>query len=189
MVRLQLLTGMRSGELVIIRAADIDRTGAVWVYRPVTHKSAHKGKVRAVPLGPKAQELLAPFLERVGDDAAAYLFSPKISMKGHREALRKTRKSPVQPSQRNRSKKRPRRCPGDRYDSHTYCRAIARACEAARVEPWHPHQIRHAYATAIRQSHGLEAAQVLLGHASAKITEIYAEANGTLGQKVAAEVG
>lgn len=34
MVRVQLLTGMRSGELCIMRPAEIDRCEKVWIYRP-----------------------------------------------------------------------------------------------------------------------------------------------------------
>src|SRR5262249_22795607 len=34
MVRLLLLTGMRAGELVIMRGCDLDTTGAVWLYKP-----------------------------------------------------------------------------------------------------------------------------------------------------------
>jgi integrase len=34
MVRLQLLTGMRPGEVVIMRAIDLDTTGPIWLYRP-----------------------------------------------------------------------------------------------------------------------------------------------------------
>ena len=41
---------------------------------------------------------------------------------------------------------------------------------------WHPHQLRHTAATNIRRQFGLEAAQLVLGHASSKITDaIYAE--------------
>lgn len=41
---------------------------------------------------------------------------------------------------------------------------------------WHPHQLRHNAATHIRREFGLEAASLVLGHASATITDaIYAE--------------
>lgn len=40
---------------------------------------------------------------------------------------------------------------------------------------WHPHQLRHTAATNIRREFGLEAAQLVLGHASAAITDaVYA---------------
>ena len=51
MIRLQLLTGMRPGEVVIMRGADIDTTGKLWVYAPAEHKTAHHGHARTIYLG------------------------------------------------------------------------------------------------------------------------------------------
>jgi integrase len=45
------------------------------------------------------------------------------------------------------------------------------------VPPWHPHQLRHNAATWLRREFGLETARVVLGHASADVTEGYAEAD------------
>jgi integrase len=38
MVRLQRLTGMRPGEVMQMRWCDIDRSAAIWIYRPARHK-------------------------------------------------------------------------------------------------------------------------------------------------------
>jgi integrase len=54
---------------------------------------------------------------------------------------------------------------------------------------WHPNQLRHAYATKVRKEHGLEAAQVLLGHSKADVTQIYAEKNQALASAIAAKIG
>ena len=54
---------------------------------------------------------------------------------------------------------------------------------------WHPNQLRHAFATKARKQHGLEAAQVLLGHARADVTQVYAERNLDLAVNVAAQLG
>lgn len=41
---------------------------------------------------------------------------------------------------------------------------------------WHPHQLRHVAGTELRRKFGLEAAQLVLGHSSAEITDaVYAE--------------
>ncbi len=41
---------------------------------------------------------------------------------------------------------------------------------------WHPHQLRHTAGTLIRREFGLEAAQLALGHSSARVTDaVYAE--------------
>jgi integrase len=54
---------------------------------------------------------------------------------------------------------------------------------------WHPNQLRHTFATRVRREHGLEAAQVLLGHARADVTQLYAEKNEQLAATVAARIG
>jgi integrase len=55
---------------------------------------------------------------------------------------------------------------------------------------WHPHQLRHNYATNVRREYGLEAAQILLGHSSAVITDaVYAERDMAKAQEIAAKIG
>jgi len=95
---------------------------------------------------------------------------------------------------RNRRRKpsrirRPKRQPRDCYDSATYRRAIQRACKTAGVPRWHPHQLRHNAATALREQFGIEAARVILGHRSAAVTEIYAEVNRSRAIEVIAQFG
>lgn len=62
MVQLQQLTGMRSDNVCSIRPCDVDQRGDVWIYRPAAHKTDYRGKELVVPLGPKAQEVLKPFM-------------------------------------------------------------------------------------------------------------------------------
>jgi site-specific recombinase XerC len=57
------------------------------------------------------------------------------------------------------------------------------------VTHWHPNQLRRLFATQVRKAHGLEAAQVLLGHARADVTEVYAQRDLNLASAVAAEIG
>jgi integrase len=56
---------------------------------------------------------------------------------------------------------------------------------------WHPNQLRHTFATKVRRmpDGGLEAAQVLLGHSRADVTQIYAERNDQLAATIAAKIG
>jgi site-specific recombinase XerC len=77
----------------------------------------------------------------------------------------------------------------ERYSVQAYGRAVHRASVKAGVEPWHPNQLRHNFATAVRKSHGLEAAQVLLGHSRADVTQVYAERNQELAATVVAKIG
>lgn len=58
-----------------------------------------------------------------------------------------------------------------------------------RSHRWHPHQLRHAYATKVRKEFDLEAAQVMLGHSRADVTQIYAEKNEALAVTIAAKIG
>jgi hypothetical protein len=50
-------------------------------------------------------------------------------------------------------------------------------------------QLRHTAATAIRARHGLEASQVVLGHAKADVTQLYAERDLSKAHAVMAEIG
>ncbi len=58
-----------------------------------------------------------------------------------------------------------------------------------KVHRWHPNQLRHTFATRVRKQHGLEAAQVLLGHARADVTQVYAERNEELAATIATKIG
>jgi integrase len=64
-------SGARPGEIRIMRAGDVDRSGEVWIYRPETHKNAWRGQTREIALGPKCQAVLKSLM---GDDPTAYLF-------------------------------------------------------------------------------------------------------------------
>jgi len=203
MVEVQRLTGMRPGEVVLMRSADIDRGESVWVYEPSTHKNRWRGHRRLIPLGPKAQVILRHFLDR---DPNAFLFSPKEAGTWRIEQRvakagrnRKTRIFPCEVRSREirkqrRQKRARRRPPRERYDVDSYRRAIEYGIERARkagiaVEDWCPAQIRHTKATELRKQHGLEAAQVVLGHARADVTQIYAERNIALAKKIALQTG
>ncbi len=52
---------------------------------------------------------------------------------------------------------------------------------------WHPHQLRHSFATLMRKRHGLELTRILCGHKSAAITEVYAEADFERAKEVMAQ--
>jgi len=132
MIELQRLTGMRPGEVVIMRACDIDAAGKVWVYTPESHKTEHLDKPRQIYLGPRAQALVKPWLRT---ELAAYLFSPAQAMAEHREAERRVRKTRVQPSQHQRRKASPNKVPKERYTTGSYRRAIAGGCDKAFPHP------------------------------------------------------
>lgn len=196
MVELQWLTGMRPGEVVIMRACDLDTTGEVWLYRPSDHKTAWRGQERVVPLGPRAQEIVKRFLTT---STTAYLFSPMNAEAWRNQCRRLQRKTPMTPSQAKRKPKaRPKRAKRERYDTSSYRRAIAYAVRAANrqrkeeepeIPNWSPLQLRHSRATDIRRQFGLEAAQVTLGHTRADVTQVYAERDLAAAIRVAKDIG
>jgi integrase len=128
MIDLQLLTAMRPGEVCTMRSCDLDTGGSVWVYRPQSHKTEHHGHAREIYLGPRAQEVVRPWLRTALEE---FLFSPREVCAWRHEQMRAKRKTKVQPSQQCRKKRRPKRSPGDCYDVASYRRAIAHACRKA----------------------------------------------------------
>ena len=129
----------------------------------------HRDRHRVIVIGPKAQKILAKHLLR---DESEFCF------------LRKCR------------------APFKRLH---YSQHINRACDKAFPAPkgmeggelkawqkkhrWAPNRLRHSAATEIRKAHGLEAAQVVAGHSSADVTQIYAERDLEKAAAVMAQVG
>jgi len=223
MIELQRLTGMRPGEVVIMRTRDIETSGKVWVYRPQEHKTQLHGKERVVYLGPACQRILRPLLKT---DLDAFIFSPADSMRSTAAVRRMNRVTPLTPSQRARRPKRSaKRSPGDRYTTQTYDRAISYGCDRAFPHPllasavdhngnaikvresqlspqqreeiaqwkkahrWSPNRLRHNAATFLRREFGIEAARVVLGHTTPRITEIYAERDLSRAAEIMGRVG
>jgi integrase len=134
MVDFQLLTGCRPTETCLLRSIDLDmHNPACWVYRPHKHKSEHLELDRLILVGPRAQEVIRPYLSL---DTQAYLFCPRKSEAERHAEQRRNRKTPLTPSQKNRkplaNPKRPKR---QRYDDISYRNAIYRACDKAFPAP------------------------------------------------------
>ena len=179
MVLVQLWTGMRPGEVCVMRAQDIDATGDVWFYRPAHHKTAHHGVRREVAIGPHAQVELAGRMDDAGDDG--YIFKPKQS---RREAMNwKTEKPNSRYTPKTDRRIRPH------FDTATYGRAIRRACEAAGIPPWSPNRLRHNCGQEAREKFGLDGAQVIMGHTKADTSEIYASANRDRAAEIMRQIG
>lgn len=155
LVRVQLWSGARSGELVGLRVGDVDRSKDVWVAGLGRHKTSYRGVARSLYFGPRAQGVLEPLMEGDG-----YLF----------------------PILRGRWK-------GRAYSVQSYRQAVERGCVRAKVRVWSPHRLRHTAASRIRAGYGLEAAQVILGHARADVTQVYAERDVARAIGVVGEIG
>jgi integrase len=187
LVQVQLLSGCRPSEAMVMRAVDLNTSGPVWTYRPPRHKNTHRGLDRVIFLGPQAQEVIKPFLTT---DLGAYLFSPRAyveAMHRRRTAARKTTPTPSERCRRRTSK--PKRAPAACYNRRSYRLAVVRACQKAGVPAWSPLQLRHTAATSIRAQFGLEAAQAILGHNRVETSQIYADRDLAKAQQVMATIG
>jgi integrase len=167
MVELQALTGMRPGEVIQLRGGDLDMSGPVWAFVPREHKTEHHDRHRMVFIGPRAQEVLRPWLR---DDPDGFLFGPRQN----REAQLKNRPTPRPPTPSER-RRRKRRSFQDHYSRNSYLLAIRRACERAGVAPWSPNRLRHLAATRIRARYGIEMTRTILGHSDVGVSLVYAE--------------
>jgi integrase len=198
MVRVQLLTGARPGEVCAMRVGEIHRAGrvdlpgvgvvdldelGVWVYVPKRHKNTHRGKTKFVMLGPKCQAVLLPFLDCSPD---AFLFDPREAVEEWKEEVRSTR---VGGGNRKKKAEKPKRRPAERYTPRAYAQAIERAAIRAKVAHWTPYQLRHYVAGEVDFEHGAEAAQAILGHDKPETTRIYSKRNFREAARVAKEMG
>jgi integrase len=193
MVRIQHLTGMRPGEVCAMSPAEVDVSGPVWIYRPTRHKTAHRGRVREVMLGPLAQAVLRPYLDRDPDRPC---FRPVEALKQRADLRVRSYAPPLgqpdyrtTPSYRRRWANREFRPTNESFSVVAYAQAIRRAAEEAGVQHWSPNRLRHSAATRIRAELGLEAAQAALGHAKADVTQIYAARDRALAMDVARRLG
>jgi integrase len=169
MIRFQQLTGCRPGEVRSLRPIEVDRSKAVWRYTPGTHKMEHKGRHRVILIGPQAQAILLPYLLRQETDPCF-----------------------LKPN-------------GDPFSRSDFAKLLNSACDKAfpaakgtrgeallawrKQHRWAPNRLRHSRATKIREQYGLEAAQAVLGHSNADVTQIYAERDIVKAAKIMAEVG
>jgi integrase len=219
MVRVQRLCGARPDEICALRPCDIQRDGEVWVYRPEHHKTAHRGRERVILFGPKAQAILSKYVARPLESFCFSPAENEASRRAKQRAHRKTPKGQGNEPGSNRKRQPRRlpqsRYTTNSYrraiayacesafgmpDQLRYphrqkasipeladLRAQARAWRERFC--WSPNQLRHTAATEIRRRFGLEAVQVVLGHASADISQVYAERDLVKAAEVAAKIG
>jgi integrase len=174
MVRFQRLTGCRPSEVCLLRPDAIDRSSDVWLFRPDQHKTEHQDRDRIIHIGPQAQQIVLKYLLSSDD---AFCFDPQEA-----------------PGARKNSR--------ERYTKDSYGRAVRRAVrrinkaritkdgdKATLLDLWSPNRLRHSAATEIRKEFGIEDAQVVLGHSSANVTEVYAERDQKLAAGIARRLG
>ena len=66
------LTGARTGEIRTMIQGEIDMTRDCWIYAPGSHKTAHHGKQRVIPLDEPCQRVLLPWMRPFIPDAIVF---------------------------------------------------------------------------------------------------------------------
>jgi len=165
MIELQLLTGMRPGEVRIMRAVEITIVSdKAWYYEPAEHKTARLNKCRRVRLGPRCIEIITPFMQGLRPDV--YLFNPRqANAEGKAKDASGKRRADQKP---NRTKTD--RVIGDHYTKDAYRIAVQRACKKAGVPKFNPKQVRKNGLTRIERKYGLEVASKVADHSEATTT-------------------
>jgi len=118
-VRTQMYSGARAGEILKMRTCDIDKeaTPDVWVFAPSSHKNAWRGHKRKIVFGPRAQFVLRKYLSHEAPEA--FLFRPGMGQPREQANLRPC------------------------YNVIELDKAIGRAVKKAGVPHWSSHQLRH----------------------------------------------
>lgn len=165
MVLLQWFSGARSGSICQARPEQFEHDRDLLLWRP-RHKTEWRGRELILPLGPQAQEQIAPYLER-----RPYCFSPREASGrgGERYQPWTYRRAIVRAQERAQAG------------------ALQRGERAP--QPWTPHQLRHARAHLVRERFGVEAAQAILGHDSLEATQLYSQRRLELAREVARSIG
>lgn len=141
MIRFQLLTGARPGEVCSMTPASIHREGDAWEYRVDGHKTEHHGRNRTVYIGPDAQAILGPYLFR---DASEVCFSMAEAVEQRRALTASRRVTPISCGNRRgkrseadrQSLKRSRKLKAQTaFNTGSYANAIKYACVIAFPAP------------------------------------------------------
>jgi len=192
MIQVQLLTGMRPGEVLKMRPGDIDCSDRIWKYTPTGeddeygHKTEYLGTVKYVAIGPKAQKVLAKYLFRKPSE---YCFKPAESAQQSQERKHEKRKTPASYGNRRGTNNQGTQIFNDRFDTNSFRRAVQRACTKAGIDKWYPHQLRHTAATEISAKFDIDAARAVLGHTTLKQTEEYVERDFGQAKDIAEKMG
>lgn len=153
-------TGCRSGEHRIMRAGDVNLETRE--YRPREHKTEHLGHSRLIVFGPRAWEILLPWLERalqIGPDAPVFPTHGK-----HR--------------------------PGKGYYTRDgYADLVRRAADAAGLPHFHAYLCRHATRMRVSKVGGDEAARAVLGQKWLDTALRYGELDADLARDVQGKIG
>ncbi len=162
-VKVQLYSGARAGEVLKMRTCDIDKAKDIWTFTPQTHKNAWRGHKRKIVFGPRAQLVLRKYQQP--DAPEACLFRPGTIRPGGKMEHRQN------------------------YSVTDFDKAIGRACAKAKVPHWSSHQLRHLAAQLAEHEISIEGARAYLGHKSISQTTHYSGIDLKAAAEVAKRIG
>jgi len=164
-VRTQLYSGARAGEILKMRSCDIDReaTKDVWVFAPSSHKNAWRGHKRKIVFGPRAQLVLRKYFEP--ESPEAFLFRPGMGRPRKQAYLRPC------------------------YNVVELDKAIGRAAKKAGVIHWSSHQLRHLAARLAEKETSIEGARAYLGQKTINMAAHYSGIDVQTAAEVARRIG
>ena len=186
MVQVQLLTGMRPGEVVGMRGQDVRQSvsrlemeGPLYVRVPEVRMDTNHSP-RHGQCGPVASsEDSARFHFRSGHAPRVWRYSPATHKNAWRSRDRVIPLGPrcqmvlaqyMRPGHVFRTKR------GTPYSTNSYAQAIRRACRLGGLPHWSPNQLRHTgLTTAAQRTGGIEVSQQLAGHATSAMTQRYVQ--------------
>ena len=116
------------------------------------------------------------------------MFRPQDAVAEHKKkrlVQAKRKKTPSRSKRDAERAKAPRAKLNECYTPTAYRRAIARACQRAKVPHWFPYGLRHTGVTNVGLEHGLEAAQHVAGHKDLRTTRGYFHAEDVVAKNVA----
>ena len=159
-------TAMRPIELIRMTVGEVhtDDSG-VLLYIPVRHKNSHRGKSRIIPFGPRATEVIRPYLQ--GKPSEAFVFAKEDSLKN------------LYDSKGMNNRPREEKLCG--ISEPAFRKALRQAFNEsindgsipADTPMWTPYSIRHLAITEMGTLEGVVAGQRLAGHSQLRTTEIY----------------
>ena len=163
MIRFQLLTGCRPGELCVMTPGAITRGKDLWCLAAIDknlHRQARR-RPRLVWIGPKARKVLEPFLKDLQPDERVWSFPPRG-------------KGTVR----------------TRISRAAYGEFIRLACARAKVEPWTPHQLRHTRATQVARIYESNSqAAAAIGDTEEVARTVYVDPSEAVARRIARQTG
>ena len=193
------LTGMRSDNICKLSWDEIDTSreeaDGVWLYKPLTHKTAHMGKELTVVLGTKCIQALRRYEEARPDQGHPYIFNPHANFTFCRwqQSLRQSK----QPRDDRESWATWLKKLGNRsnpcYSPDTFRGAVLRILKKHNINRFVIHQLRHYHSNNVFQHYaddsGIERQQAVIGHHTDAMSRKYTLNALELAIKTQREIG